>query len=48
VVLEAPPAVKAKVDVWGSAGDAFPLMRDLKLAFDPAGILNPGRFVGRL
>jgi glycolate oxidase FAD binding subunit len=48
VVLEAPPEVKARVDVWGSAGNAFPLMRDLKRAFDPEGILNPGRFVGRL
>lgn len=48
VVLAAPPEVKALVDVWGSAGGAFPLMRDLKRAFDPRGILNPGRFVGGL
>jgi glycolate oxidase FAD binding subunit len=48
VVTEAPPETKAHVDVWGDAGDAFPLMRDLKRSFDPEGILSPGRFVGRL
>jgi glycolate oxidase FAD binding subunit len=48
VVLAAPPGVKALVDVWGAVGGAFPLMRDLKRAFDPEGILNPGRFVGGL
>ncbi|MFB3817716.1 MAG: FAD-binding oxidoreductase [Candidatus Methylomirabilales bacterium] len=48
VVLAAPPEVKGLVDVWGSVGGAFPLMRDLKHAFDPGRILNPGRFVGGL
>ena len=48
VVLQAPPEVKAGVDVWGSVGDAFPLMRGLKEQFDPGRILNPGRFVGGL
>ena len=42
------PEVKAGVDVWGSVGDAFPLMRGLKEQFDPGRILNPGRFVGGL
>jgi glycolate oxidase FAD binding subunit len=46
VVLEAPPDLKARLDVWGPVGDAFPIMLGLKQAFDPAGILNPGRFVG--
>jgi glycolate oxidase FAD binding subunit len=46
VVLHCPPAVKARVDVWGDVGDALPLMRRVKAQFDPAGMLNPGRFVG--
>ena len=32
-------------DVWGPPGDAAAVMRALKERFDPAGILNPGRFV---
>ena len=48
VVLDAPPAVKTAVDVWGPAGQGLPLMRALKDQFDPARILNPGRFVGGL
>jgi FAD/FMN-containing dehydrogenase len=43
VVLRAPSAVKARVDVWGAAADAAPVMRALKAALDPAGILNAGR-----
>lgn len=46
VVLAAPPAVKARIDVWGVDGDALPLMRRVKERFDPHNILNPGRFVG--
>lgn len=46
VVLEAPPKIKSKVDVWGSIGNALPLMRGLKEQFDPDRVLNPGRFVG--
>ncbi len=48
VVLQAPAAVKAHVDVWGPAGNGFALMRGLKEQFDPDRILNPGRFVGGL
>jgi glycolate oxidase FAD binding subunit len=48
VVERAVPSVKASLDVWGDAGPGFPLMRRLKEAFDPAGILAPGRFVGGL
>ena len=32
-------------DVWGPPGDGIAVMRALKERFDPAGILNPGRFV---
>ena len=37
---------KSQVDVWGVPGDEMPLMRRVKEQFDPAGTLNPGRFVG--
>ena len=46
VVLRCPPWVKRRVDLWGDAGDALPLMRRVKQQFDPTGVLNPGRFVG--
>ncbi len=46
VLLQAPPGVKARVDVWGYSGDALPLMRRVKQHFDPKGISNPGRFLG--
>jgi len=43
VVLYAPPAVRAAVDVWGPVPSA-PLMRAVKDQFDPARRLSPGRF----
>ena len=44
-ILSAPAAVKSKMDAWGSAGDAQSLMRSIKAQFDPASVLNPGRFI---
>ena len=44
VVLDAPAAVREKVDVWGE--DALPLMRRIKARFDPHNVCNPGIFVG--
>ena len=46
IVLHGPADVKKRIDVWGDAGSALPLMRRVKQQFDPAGALNPGRFVG--
>ncbi|MDE2059102.1 MAG: FAD-binding oxidoreductase [candidate division NC10 bacterium] len=46
VILSAPPAIKAGVDVWGPVGNALFLMQKLKQQFDAQGLLNPGRFVG--
>jgi glycolate oxidase FAD binding subunit len=46
VILRCPHEIKSKTDVWGSAGDALALMKSIKAQFDPAGVLNPGRFVG--
>ncbi|PWB47307.1 MAG: hypothetical protein C3F12_04855 [Candidatus Methylomirabilota bacterium] len=48
VILSAPPAIKAVVDVWGPVGNALSLMRELKRQFDPQGLLNHGRFVGKI
>ncbi len=46
IVEWAPWAVKEQVAVWGEPRAEWSLMRRLKAEFDPAGILNPGRFVG--
>jgi glycolate oxidase FAD binding subunit len=48
IVTSAPIEVKQRIDVWGDAGTALPLMRRLKEQFDPRSTLNPGRFVGGL
>jgi glycolate oxidase FAD binding subunit len=47
VVLDAPPALAGRLDVWGPV-PALDLMRRLKARFDPNATLNPGRFVGRI
>ena len=46
VVQGGPARLRAEMDVWGPVGNALDLMRRVKHQFDPAGILNPGRFVG--
>ncbi len=52
VVEQCPPAVKAQIDVWGSPATEseyeLEIMRRIKQNFDPAGTLNPGRFMGKL
>jgi len=47
VVVEAvPPDLHTTLDCWGPAPATIALMRSLKAQWDPAGILNPGRYVG--
>lgn len=47
-VLEAPLALKQKLDMWGYSGNAIALMTKIKQQFDPQNILSPGRFVSGL
>jgi glycolate oxidase FAD binding subunit len=47
LVLSAPPATRAALDLWGNVAD-LPLQRQIKERFDPAGRLSPGRYVGGL
>jgi glycolate oxidase FAD binding subunit len=49
VVHEAPPSVRALLDVWGAPAalhSALPLMRNVKARLDPDRLMAPGRFVG--
>jgi glycolate oxidase FAD binding subunit len=46
VVESSPLSIKKKVDVWGQSRSDYEIMHRLKEQIDPAGILNPGRFVG--
>ncbi len=46
VVERIRPEIKSDFDVWGYNAPALEIMRRIKHAFDPKGILNPGRFVG--
>jgi len=49
VVERCPRPLKERLDVWGPlAPEALAVMTRLKTEFDPTGVLNPGRFVGRL
>jgi len=46
VVESSPLSIKKKVDVWGQSRSDYEIMHRLKEQIDPAGILNPGRFIG--
>lgn len=46
VVESCPREIKEKAGVWGEPRPDYVLMRSLKAEIDPAGVLNPGRFVG--
>jgi glycolate oxidase FAD binding subunit len=48
VIAAAPPALRARVDVWGPPPSAIAVMRQLKAQLDPDSRLSPGRFVGGL
>jgi len=46
IVERAPKAIKEKVNVWGQTRSDVVVVRRMKEQMDPAGILNPGRYVG--
>ncbi|MBX0330157.1 FAD-binding oxidoreductase [Oscillochloris sp. ZM17-4] len=49
VVIEELPAApgidRDVLDVWGAPPETLALMRSLRAAWDPAGVLNPGRYL---
>jgi glycolate oxidase FAD binding subunit len=45
VLMAAGPGLTREVGAWGTPPATLELMRRIKSAFDPQGILNPGRFV---
>ncbi|MBI4220494.1 MAG: FAD-binding oxidoreductase, partial [Chloroflexi bacterium] len=46
VVERCPATLKREIDVWGDIGPSIAIMQSMKTQFDPAGVLNPGRFAG--
>ena len=48
VVQQCPPDIKQGMDVWGEEPPGIEVMRRMKRQYDPNGIMNPGRFVGRI
>lgn len=45
VVEWAPKVVKEQIPVWGEPRPDWAIMRRIKEEFDPAGIMNPGKFL---
>jgi glycolate oxidase FAD binding subunit len=45
VLMAAPGGVVAELGAWGTPPPTLEVMRRIKQAFDPHGVLNPGRFV---
>jgi len=49
MIERGPAALRAAIDPWGPVpAPALAVMRAIKQEFDPAGVLNPGRFVDGL
>jgi glycolate oxidase FAD binding subunit len=48
MLFAAPAALKTGVSVWGPSPPSLSIMREIKRQFDPAALLNPGRFIGGL
>jgi glycolate oxidase FAD binding subunit len=45
VLLEAPDAVRSRVDPWGPPPASLALMQGLRAEFDGRAVINPGRFL---
>lgn len=48
IVERWPAELAPTIEVWRPLPPALPLMRRMKAALDPAGVLAPGRYVGRM
>ena len=48
IIEKCPLDIKPTLDVWGDSFEGMDIMRRIKQELDPARILNPGRYVGRL
>jgi glycolate oxidase FAD binding subunit len=49
MIERGPRALREAIDPWGPVpAPALAVMRAIKREFDPAGVLNPGRFVDGL
>lgn len=48
IIEKCPLDIKPTLDVWGDSFEGIDVMRRIKQELDPARILNPGRYVGRL
>ncbi len=46
VVERASPDLKPALDLWGVLPEGLELMKSIKRALDPTGVLSPGRFLG--
>jgi len=45
IASDVPAVTQGRVNVWGTPPTEYELLRNLKQAFDPKGILNPGRLL---
>jgi glycolate oxidase FAD binding subunit len=48
MIEDAPDCLRPVLELWGAPPPTLPLMRALKVQWDPQGILNRGRYVGGL
>ena len=46
VVTRCPTAWKERRNVWGKPRGEWAVMQKIKTALDPAGVMNPGRYIG--
>lgn len=45
VIEQVPPGMRGALDIWGPPPEGLELMRALRGSWDPAGIMNPGRYL---
>jgi glycolate oxidase FAD binding subunit len=48
LIEDAPAELREQLDLWGEPPPTLALMRSLKAQWDPRGVLNRGRYLGRL